>query len=108
MSDNNVTKILKGTNEIKYDEIFEKINKEGKGAEIFINQNQSPKNIIDRLISLIEPANKPKVDFRDFGIGAQILHDIGISKINLLTNTRQEARIGLSGYGLSIDDYTQY
>tara|TARA_B100001113_G_scaffold351396_1_gene350365 strand:+ start:1406 stop:2512 length:1107 start_codon:yes stop_codon:yes gene_type:complete len=108
MNDNDITKILKGTNEIKYDEIFEKINKEGKGAVIFINQNQSPKNIIDRLISLIEPANKPKVDFRDFGIGAQILHDIGISKINLLTNTRQEARIGLSGYGLSIDDYTKY
>ena len=67
-----------------------------------------PKNILDKLISLIEPANKPKVDFRDFGIGAQILHEIGISKINLLTNSRQEARIGLSGYGLSIDNYTKY
>ena len=108
MNDSDVTKILKGTNEIKYDEIFEKINKEGKGAIIFINQTQSPKNILDKLISLIEPANKPKVDFRDFGIGAQILHEIGISKINLLTNSRQEARIGLSGYGLSIDNYTKY
>ena len=46
MNDNDVTKILKGTNEIKYDEIFKKINKEGKGAIIFINQTQSPKNII--------------------------------------------------------------
>ena len=108
MSDNNVTKILKGTNEIKYDEIFKKINDEGKGAIIFINQSQSPKNIIDKLKSLIESSEKPKIDFRDFGIGAQILHEIGISKINLLTNSRQKPRIGLSGYGLSIENYSKY
>ena len=108
MNDNNVTKILKGTNEIKYDEIFKKINHEGKGAIIFINQSQSPKNIIDKLKSLIETSEKPKIDFRDFGIGAQILHEIGISKINLLTNSRQKPRIGLSGYGLSIENYSKY
>ena len=108
MNDNNVTKILKGTNEIKYDEIFKKINDEGKGAIIFINQSQSPKNIIDKLKSLIETSEKPKIDFRDFGIGAQILHEIGISKINLLTNSRQKPRIGLSGYGLSIENYSKY
>jgi len=108
MNDNNVTKILKGTNEIKYDEIFKKINDEGKGAIIFINQSQSPKNIIDKLKSLIEPSEKPKIDFRDFRIGAQILHEIGISKINLLTNSRQKPRIGLSGYGLSIENYSKY
>jgi len=108
MNDNDVTKILKGTNEIKYDEIFKKINNEGKGAIIFINQSQSPKNIIDKLKSLIEPSEKPKIDFRDFGIGAQILHEIGISKINLLTNSRQKPRIGLSGYGLSIENYSKY
>ena len=108
MNDNNVTKILKGTNEVKYDEIFKKINDEGKGAIIFINQSQSPKNIIDKLKSLIESSEKPKIDFRDFGIGAQILHEIGISKINLLTNSRQKPRIGLSGYGLSIENYSKY
>ena len=108
MSDNNVTKILKGTNEIKYDEIFKKINNEGKGAIIFINQSQTPKNIIDKLKSLIDSSEKPKVDFRDFGIGAQILHEIGISKIDLLTNSRQKPRIGLSGYGLSIENYSKY
>ena len=108
MSDNNVTKILKGTNEIKYDEIFKKINDQGKGAIIFINQSQSPKNIIDKLKSLIESSEKPKIDFRDFGIGAQILHQIGISKIDLLTNSRQKPRIGLSGYGLSIESYSKY
>jgi 3,4-dihydroxy 2-butanone 4-phosphate synthase/GTP cyclohydrolase II len=108
MSDYEITKILKGHNELKHDEVFKKINSEGKGAILFINQNQTPKNIIDRLKSLIEPSVKPEIDFRDFGIGAQILHEIGISKINLLTNSKQKPRIGLSGYGLSIEKYTRY
>ena len=40
--------------------------------------------------------DKPKIDFKDFGIGAQILHDIGISKINLLSNSStNNHRVGL-------------
>ena len=106
--DNDVTKILSGTNEKRYDKIFEKINKKGKGAVIFINQNQSPDDIIKKLKSFNNKEGKPKIDFKDFGIGAQILHDIGISNINLLSNSEQINRVGLSGYGLSILEYTSY
>ena len=49
-----------------------------------------------------------KEDFKDFGIGAQILHDLGISNINLLSNSEKINRVGLSGYGLSIKKYTSY
>lgn len=108
IADNDVTKIISGTNEKNYDEIFEKINKEKKGAIIFINQNQSSEDILKKLNSLSEDIDKPKVDFRDFGIGAQILHDLGISKVNLLSNSKQKHRVGLSGYGLSIVSYTNY
>ena len=106
--DNDVTKILSGTNEKKYDKIFSKINKEGKGAVIFINQNQSSEKIMEKLNSLSKDSDKPKIDFRDFGIGAQILHDLDISKVNLLSNSEHKHRVGLSGYGLSIADYTNY
>ena len=106
--DNDVTKILSGTNEKKYDKIFSKINKEGKGAVIFINQNQSSEKIFEKLNSLSKDSDKPKIDFRDFGIGAQILHDLDISKVNLLSNSEHKHRVGLSGYGLSIVDYTNY
>ena len=106
--DNDVTKILSGTNEKKYDKIFDQINKVGKGAVIFINQNQSSENILEKLNSMNENSEKPKIDFRDFGIGAQILHDLQISKVNLLSNSEQKHRVGLSGYGLSIVDYTNY
>ena len=106
--DNDVTKILSGTNEKKYDKIFNKINEQGKGVIIFINQNQSPDDILTKIKSINEKSNRPKADFRDFGIGAQILHDLGISNINLLSNSEQIHRVGLSGYGLCITNYTNY
>ena len=105
---NDVTKILSGTNEMRYDKIFEKINKKGKGAIIFINQNQSSEEILNKLKSFNNKEQIPKIDFKDFGIGAQILHDLGISKINLLSNSKRINRVGLSGYGLSIKEYTNY
>jgi 3,4-dihydroxy 2-butanone 4-phosphate synthase / GTP cyclohydrolase II len=43
------------------------------------------------------------MDNRDYGIGAQILHDLGISKIKLITNNPKK-RVGLMGYGLEIVD----
>ena len=106
--DNDVTKILSGTNEKNYDKIFSKINNKGKGAVIFINQDQSSEDILKKLSSLSNNSNIPKIDFKDFGIGAQILHNLDIYKVNLLSNSEQKHRVGLSGYGLSIVDYTKY
>ena len=43
----------------------------------------------------------PKMDFRDYGIGAQILVALGIEKLRLLTRDRRKV-VGLEGYGLEI------
>jgi 3,4-dihydroxy 2-butanone 4-phosphate synthase / GTP cyclohydrolase II len=43
------------------------------------------------------------VDLRDYGIGAQILSDLGLSSIRILTNNPKKIR-GLEGYGLSVSD----
>ena len=59
---------------------------------------------VDKLKSLdTNPANNPPIsdEQRDFGIGAQILRELGISKIKLITNHKKK-RIGLIGYGLEI------
>ena len=49
------------------------------------------------------------MDNKDFGIGAQILHDIHISKLKLISNTEQtKKRVGMIGYGLEIVDYVGY
>ncbi|MEL6484214.1 MAG: bifunctional 3,4-dihydroxy-2-butanone-4-phosphate synthase/GTP cyclohydrolase II, partial [Bacteroidota bacterium] len=39
---------------------------------------------------------------------AQILHDLNISKIRLLTNSKQTPRVGMVGYGLEIVEYVNY
>ena len=44
------------------------------------------------------------MDQRDFGIGAQILHDLNISKLKLISNSPQTKRVGMIGYGLEIVD----
>jgi 3,4-dihydroxy 2-butanone 4-phosphate synthase/GTP cyclohydrolase II len=44
-----------------------------------------------------------EMDSRDYGIGAQILSDLGVSKIRLITNNPKK-RVGLMGYGLEIVD----
>ncbi len=49
------------------------------------------------------------MDEKDFGIGAQILHDLKISKIRLISNGEYVAkRVGMIGYGLEIVDYVSY
>lgn len=114
--ENDILKILAGSNDKNYSKIFEKINNADKGAIIFINQNQEPENILERINKLKGSNNKLKInnsinqkeDFKDFGIGAQIIHDIGISKIKILSNSGEKPRVGLSGYGLSIDEYIKY
>jgi 3,4-dihydroxy 2-butanone 4-phosphate synthase/GTP cyclohydrolase II len=44
------------------------------------------------------------MDFRDYGIGAQILVDLGIKKLSLLSRDQRKV-VGLEGYGLEITDY---
>lgn len=99
----------------KLDEMFRVINEEGKGAIVFINQETSSMNLLSRIVELkalqsqgIYKAPKVIMDTKDFGIGAQILHDIDISKIRLITNTQQTKRVGMIGYGLEITEYVNF
>ncbi len=49
--------------------------------------------------------NPGKMDFRDYGIGAQVLAALGIKKLRLLTRDRRRV-VGLEGYGLEIVERT--
>ncbi|WP_158838584.1 3,4-dihydroxy-2-butanone-4-phosphate synthase [Polaribacter sp. L3A8] len=99
----------------KLDKMFQVINEEGKGAIIFVNQQNQSQNLLSRLASLkVNQLNGEikapviKMDNKDFGIGAQILHDLNIRKLKLITNTQQTKRVGIIGYGLEIVDYVGY
>jgi len=49
-----------------------------------------------------------KMDHKDFGIGAQILHDLNIKNLRVISNSKQEPRIGLTGYGITISGFQHY
>ena len=91
------------------DGIFSRIQQEGKGAVIFINQLQPASKLLAQLKALKSKKNVPKkMDEKDFGIGAQMIHAVGISNIKLLSNSDKIKRVGMSGYGLKIVSYEKY
>jgi 3,4-dihydroxy 2-butanone 4-phosphate synthase/GTP cyclohydrolase II len=106
---NDILGSLTGENDKKLARMFEAIQKAGKGALIFINQPVSALGLLNRVRGLREnqqrgilTAPDAEMDSKDFGIGAQIMHDLDIEKIQLLTNSPQTKRVGLVGYGLEI------
>ncbi len=72
---------------------------EGRGVAVLLRENRATK-LSDRVRQLAE-APPPGGELRDYGIGAQILLDLGVKDMVLLSNTHRTI-IGLEGYGLNI------
>ncbi|MGB2245505.1 MAG: 3,4-dihydroxy-2-butanone-4-phosphate synthase [Flavobacteriaceae bacterium] len=114
---NDLLGMLTGSNDKGLEDIFSLINAEEKGAVIFINQQQQSENLLARIKELksvtannatLQKAPPLKMDLRDFGIGAQILHELHITKLRVISNSSQGPRVGITGYGLEIVDYVKY
>ena len=115
ITNNDLLTTLTSKSKNKLDGIFNKINEEEKGVIVFINQPTNPVNVLFRLNEIKKLQSKGEyktppvvMDEKDFGIGAQILHDLKIHKIRLLTNSTQIKRVGMTGYGLEIVEYINY
>jgi len=91
---------------------MEMINQEGKGVIVYMNQEGRGIGLINKLkayhlqengMDTVEANIKLgfKMDQRDYGVGAQILRSLGISKMRLMTNNPKK-RAGLIGYGLEV------
>ena len=112
---NDILGTLTNNADKKLDDMFRAINDEGRGAIVFINPVNQSLNLLSRLSELKELQKEGEMkappiimDSRDFGIGAQILHDLEIHKIKLLSNSKQTKRVGMIGYGLEITKYVKY
>lgn len=91
------------------------IEEEGRGVVIYIPQEGRGIGIVNKLkayelqdngLDTVE-ANHAlgfKADLRDYGLGAQVLSDLGVKKLRLMTNNPAK-RAGLSGYGLEIIEH---
>ena len=93
------------------------INDKGKGLLLYMNQEGRGIGLLNKLkayklqeegYDTVEANEKLgfKMDDRDYGVGAQILNDLNIKKINLLSNNPVK-RAGLLGYGLEISRNTK-
>lgn len=91
---------------------MEKVDKAGKGVVLYMNQEGRGIGLLNKLrayklqeegYDTVEANHRLgfKMDNRDYGIGAQILRDIGVKKIKLISNNPKK-RTGLVGYGLEI------
>jgi 3,4-dihydroxy 2-butanone 4-phosphate synthase/GTP cyclohydrolase II len=88
------------------------IHEQGKGAIIFIN-NVSDSDLMltkmNHFRQYIEGKAETGIipnDMKDYGIGAQIIKDLGIKKINLITRKPQNQQYTVGGYGIDIVEYT--
>ena len=77
------------------------ISDEGRGAVVILREMQ--KTTLSERLAKLEDGAAPPAQLRDYGIGAQILLDLGVRDMVLLSNTTRTL-IGLDGYGLNIVD----
>ena len=93
---------------------LEMIEKEGRGAVVYLNQEGRGIGLMEKMKAYkLQEDGMDTVDAniclghladeRDYGVGAQILHEIGVRKMRLMTNNPVK-RVGLESYGLEITE----
>jgi 3,4-dihydroxy 2-butanone 4-phosphate synthase/GTP cyclohydrolase II len=106
-----IFEILTGDTSHQLGKAMAKVAEAEQGAVVYMNQEMTRGKLLDRIrdyrkSKVAGEAKKPmsfQKDARDFGIGAQILHQLGITKLKLLTNNPIK-RVGITGYGLTITE----
>ena len=75
----------------------------GDGIIILI-RDLSPESLSKKISKSLKPSQKKHTNIRDYGVGAQILSDLGVKNMTVLSNKKANA-IGLEGFGLKIKNW---
>lgn len=102
---------------VRIQKSLERISAEGKGLFLYMYHREKGDSLLKNLqqfeaggedaASKVQVSRSEDMEQRDFGVGAQILRDLNISKIRLLTNNPKR-RVGITGYGLEIIDNVRF
>lgn len=89
-------------------DVMSKIDKIGNGVIVFLRQSESPRTMVQNIEAIIREEHDKtdsvaSEDLRTYGIGAQILADLGVHKMNLLSAPKKFH--ALAGFGLEVVDY---
>ena len=88
------------------DQSLTHIAKEGKGVAVLLNCGESAAQLLAQFEGTARPSQAPergRMDLRTYGVGAQILRECGVHKMNLMGNPRRMP--SMTGYGLEITGY---
>ncbi len=87
-------------------DVMNSINHDGCGVIVFLRQPQTPKDLVRQIETLIREESSEdehSEDLRTYGIGAQILADLGVRKMSLMSAPKRFH--ALAGFGLEIEKY---
>ena len=82
---------------------LKKIAADGNGIVVLLRGEEAPRDLIDAVRGIDGPADRKAPVLRTYGIGAQILQDLGVTRMRVLSAPRQLQ--GLSAFGLTITEY---
>ncbi len=109
MESNGLLNLLMGDSYMSLEKALHKVAEKGEGVVLYMRHSEKHDDILQHLSELNDSKpqkeeildNNHQVEQRDFGVGAQILRDLGLGNIVLLTN-HPRRRVAIDGYGLEI------
>ena len=103
---------LLGDSHIALERALQKVDEKGDGVVLYMRHSEKHDDILHHLKSIKKEdkptsvVTEPGMEQRDFGVGAQILRDLGLGRIVLLSN-HPRRRVALDGYGLEITGHEE-
>ncbi|MGI9626641.1 MAG: 3,4-dihydroxy-2-butanone-4-phosphate synthase [Longimicrobiales bacterium] len=79
---------------------MQRIDREGQGVIVYIRSDRAGERLVEKLGGTVASTDEGDA-LRDYGVGAQILLDLGLNQIRLLTNSQRKI-VGLDGYALEV------